>query len=413
MAALVDAIDEEEGMCNERGAAPAEVDHEELEEGDEALLSDQSEVAVSEEAVDPCKLTAAETKSVLAFFGRAVERARRFWPGKHFPAMTAEMGESIAALDKAFLKHVELRLETAVLERVQQSITQLMDQLKRLNKLAVDKLRTFRRTEATLRELVADPERVIKVLDAALGKIKSASDKGAKDSRVSDIKRTRNRMAKDKQFLSKTDRKAARKKALHFTLKDPYGANLAEEVAKIWDAHYAAHAGSAHKGDSIKDYWAKMGQRELNKSLDTVFVCKQQNAWNSQIVFLDYISKVLVPAAEEAREDGQVLSLVLDRVGVHRTAAVTAALFEAGIDCFFIPVGGTGVLQPLDLSVNKSFKDDHLLVKGLSTMADIAEAGSDPNSHMERTVVDAVLALRLVSTPTIVSGWKQLVKSEP
>ena len=54
---------------------------------------------------------------------------------------------------------------------------------------------------------------------------------------------------------------------------------------------------------------------------------------------------------------GDLCLLVWDQFSAHLTEGVTNTVNATNIDVTVIPGGLTGILQPLDVSINKSFKD--------------------------------------------------------
>ena len=67
-----------------------------------------------------------------------------------------------------------------------------------------------------------------------------------------------------------------------------------------------------------------------------------------------YITQVIKPRKEERDVD---VILTLDEAPCHQTEKVFNALKESGIFPLFIPAGTTSILQPLDVSINRPFKD--------------------------------------------------------
>jgi len=68
-----------------------------------------------------------------------------------------------------------------------------------------------------------------------------------------------------------------------------------------------------------------------------------------------FIDTILVPFMQE--RFGTKCLLILDSFSVHRSDTIKNKLEHLGFDLLFIPTGMTGLLQPLDIAVNKPFKD--------------------------------------------------------
>jgi transposase-like protein len=81
----------------------------------------------------------------------------------------------------------------------------------------------------------------------------------------------------------------------------------------------------------------------------------QRNAWIGIAEMERYIDAVLFPFM--LRHPGERALLLLDSFSVHLNEGVKDKLRNAGFDLLFIPKGMTGILQPLDIAVNKPFKD--------------------------------------------------------
>lgn len=87
-----------------------------------------------------------------------------------------------------------------------------------------------------------------------------------------------------------------------------------------------------------------------------VVVRVHENGWMTNELMTDWIRVVW------RRRPGALLHLpamlVLDAFRGHLTSEVKSALMEGGTDLVIVPGGMTSILQPLDVSVNKSFKDN-------------------------------------------------------
>ncbi len=70
---------------------------------------------------------------------------------------------------------------------------------------------------------------------------------------------------------------------------------------------------------------------------------------------LKWIDEVLAPHVATA-PPGIVPLLFLDSFTVHMMGSVINKIQELGVEVNFIPPGCTGLVQPVDVNYNKSFK---------------------------------------------------------
>jgi len=73
-------------------------------------------------------------------------------------------------------------------------------------------------------------------------------------------------------------------------------------------------------------------------------------------VMMEWIARVLRPWAEDAPAHIRPL-LLLDSYRCHTTARVVDAIIGLGVDLIHIPAGCTCLCQPVDVGINKSFKN--------------------------------------------------------
>lgn len=102
--------------------------------------------------------------------------------------------------------------------------------------------------------------------------------------------------------------------------------------------------------------------------LSGVVVTTQSKAWMDEDRILEWIMKVWLPYVQ-----GKPALLSLDTFSGHLTK-VKAAFAKCGTKLSVIPGGCTSILQPLDVSINKSFKG-YLRQLWCQYMVDEAEKG--------------------------------------
>lgn len=97
-------------------------------------------------------------------------------------------------------------------------------------------------------------------------------------------------------------------------------------------------------------------QREFpSYSPDMIYLC-QQNAWMDEEAMLVWVEQVLRPHIETAPL-GVLPILFLDSYRCHMMATVVSKIQELGVEVEHIPGGCTSLCQPVDIGVNKPFKN--------------------------------------------------------
>ena len=81
----------------------------------------------------------------------------------------------------------------------------------------------------------------------------------------------------------------------------------------------------------------------------------QPKAWFSEDIMLEWVEEVLAPYVATP-PPGIMPLLYLDSFRVHMMGSVVSAIQAIGVEVEFIPPGCTGLVQPVDVGYNKSFK---------------------------------------------------------
>ncbi|KAG7337840.1 DDE superfamily endonuclease [Nitzschia inconspicua] len=83
--------------------------------------------------------------------------------------------------------------------------------------------------------------------------------------------------------------------------------------------------------------------------------CCQHAAWHDNENMSTWIDECLVPHIQKGRMELQFL--FMDHFRCHYSDTVKARLDSVGVQLKLIPKGCTSVVQPIDVDVNKPFKD--------------------------------------------------------
>ena len=86
-----------------------------------------------------------------------------------------------------------------------------------------------------------------------------------------------------------------------------------------------------------------------------IYKMKNQNAWMTSTIVLSYI-KLLIPVYFK-RYPGAKVILVMDQFSGRKDSELLDYLRIKDVSVVWVPSGCTGLLQPLDVAINKSFKD--------------------------------------------------------
>ena len=95
--------------------------------------------------------------------------------------------------------------------------------------------------------------------------------------------------------------------------------------------------------------------KEISIDINDIFVSQNKNAWMTADLFLQYLKAVIPEYIKKYKNARFVLSM--DHFAGHKDLKILEYLEEKTITYFLIPPGCTGLLQPLDVVVNKPFKD--------------------------------------------------------
>jgi DDE superfamily endonuclease len=87
---------------------------------------------------------------------------------------------------------------------------------------------------------------------------------------------------------------------------------------------------------------------------NTLEYAVQEKAWMDEKTMLRWIEQVWRPCTEQ--KGGKLTYLLLDVLKSHMTTAVAKAFADCNTEIDFLPDGYTSVLQPMDVGLNKPFK---------------------------------------------------------
>ena len=97
--------------------------------------------------------------------------------------------------------------------------------------------------------------------------------------------------------------------------------------------------------------------RELPQHPQGAVYTVQQKAWFNEDVMLHWVEHVLAPYVSTAPA-GIIPILFLDSFKVHLLGSVTDAIQNLGVQVEFIPGGCTGLVQPIEVEINKPYKSN-------------------------------------------------------
>jgi len=97
--------------------------------------------------------------------------------------------------------------------------------------------------------------------------------------------------------------------------------------------------------------------RELPCHPDGAVYTVQTKAWFDERVMLQWVKQVLAPYVTTAPV-GIIPILFLDSFKVHLLSSVTNAIQNTGCQVDYIPAGCTGLVQPIDVGINKPYKSN-------------------------------------------------------
>lgn len=116
-------------------------------------------------------------------------------------------------------------------------------------------------------------------------------------------------------------------------------------------------------GQKLRPYLVFKGRRSPRSRISREFASLpssisysvQSKAWIDTEEMLRYIETILIPFTQTQPEHRCLL--LLDSFSVHLCERVQTKMRDLNIDLLYVPKGMTGLLQPLDIGINKPFKD--------------------------------------------------------
>ena len=86
-----------------------------------------------------------------------------------------------------------------------------------------------------------------------------------------------------------------------------------------------------------------------------MFIYCQNNAWWDKFLFNEWIKNIFIPYQKSLSEK---CLLIINKASSHSSDNSLEILNKLNISYLLIPSGVTSLLQPMDLSANKFFKDN-------------------------------------------------------
>ena len=154
------------------------------------------------------------------------------------------------------------------------------------------------------------------------------------------------------------------------------------------------------------EHFQRKREEEMERYDPRVEVRWNESAYSNAGLLVDWIEKSLVPAFPSGPR-----LLALDVAKFHSTDQVLSTLRANDILPSMIPPGCTGLVQPLDVSVNKPFKS--ILRDVLDDLLDDYEVRHQVNlRELNRLDSSAIGERRILVTHAVAQAWEQFTSSQ-
>ena len=117
--------------------------------------------------------------------------------------------------------------------------------------------------------------------------------------------------------------------------------------------HFTVVLACSASGDMLPPMIIFKGKREVNLKLPSGYVVTvQKKGWMDGDLMSTWLKKMVLPYTKK-----QMTLLILDSFSAHANAQFALLASKYNINLALIPGGCTSKVQPLDVSLNKPFKD--------------------------------------------------------
>ena len=121
---------------------------------------------------------------------------------------------------------------------------------------------------------------------------------------------------------------------------------------------------------------------------------------------LDWVDYVLKPYVATAPV-GIIPILFLDSFKVHLLGSVADAIQGLGVELEIIPPGCTGLVQPINIEMNKLFKVNTRKIFTKWFLGQNADAAIPSGSHLDDVSAWILEAVEGIKKETIVNSWRK------
>jgi hypothetical protein len=151
--------------------------------------------------------------------------------------------------------------------------------------------------------------------------------------------------------------------------------------------------------------YGRIATRELRDHPQEMKYVMQPKAWFDKATMLDWVDYVLKPYVATAPV-GIIPILFLDSFKVHLLGSIADAIQGLGVKLEIIPPGCTGLVQPIDIGINKPFKANMRKIYTDWLLEQDADAAI-PSASCLNVSVWIVESVQGIKKDTIVNSWRK------
>jgi hypothetical protein len=151
--------------------------------------------------------------------------------------------------------------------------------------------------------------------------------------------------------------------------------------------------------------YGRIATRKLLDHPQEIKYAMQPKAWFDKATMLDWFDYVLKPYVATAPA-GIIPILFLDSFKVHLLGSIADAIQGLGVELEIIPPGCTGLVQPIDVGINKPFKANMRKIYTEWLLEQDADAAIPSASCLDVSawILESVKGIK---KETIVNSWRK------